>query len=785
MTLALFSSVFQLNFEGEALALRGTELGKGRGPMTQVQEFIHGFADEYQSLYNKRKILLTFIDFLELVEDNPRKFIRNSAHYLLDTFKHFGRTPLITLDPKYKERFNLFDLGTERSGPIIGGENVHHEIFSILNSFNRNGFVSKLILLHGPNGSAKSSTVETISKGMEKYSLTDEGAIYRFNWIFPLDKDKVPRGHGELQPIGFGKDSGKQNSDFQQSYALLEESKIASKLTSEFKENPLFLIPMPYREKILRKWLAKKENCREEDVSLPAYILNSGLSKKNQEIFDNLLNAHDGDVYKVFRYIQVERFFFSRQYRVGISTIEPQMSIDASEKQLTLDKNLLNLPSVLQTMNFHQVSGELIEANRGILEFSDLLKRPVEAFKYLLATIEKGTITLPTSTAFLDMVFVGTTNDKHLDAFKVMPDFSSFKGRFELINVPYLLLPQLEEKIYETDLKSISKIKHIAPHTISILCNWSVMTRLKQPDPDFYPKKYRYLVAKIDPKHKVRLYQGLPLQPFFTIEEQNFLEEIKEKMWTECQDVVIYEGRFGASPREIRAILQKASQNPNHEDLTPMTIFDELSSMIKDRSIYEFLQFEARGKYHDVEFFIETLKKDFVDAFEKEVIHSMSLAEEAQYDSLLKRYITHVVADIKREKILDETSNNYTSPSTKIMTDVENILKISMPADEFRASLLNRIAAFRIEKPQAVLDLTSVFKDLMGGIKQHFYEENKKVIEENFKAMITIETEKDSPLLSEKAKADAELTYRNLIADYGYTRRSAFKCLAFILANKS
>ena len=58
---------------------------------------------------------------------------------------------------------------------------------------------------------------------------------------------------------------------------------------------------------------------------------------------------------------------------------------------------------------------------------------------------DTGVIKLTSGNVVLDSVLVATTNDKHLDAFKTVPDFNSFKGRFELINVPYLLFPVLEK----------------------------------------------------------------------------------------------------------------------------------------------------------------------------------------------------------------------------------------------------------------------------------------------------------------------------------------------------
>ena len=407
-------------------------------------EFIRGISDQFQQSYLASKVILTFDQYIALVQKSPTHYVRNSSHYLVDMFNYFGRKRLTADYLGEKNRLLIFDQGTHKCPAIIGGETCQKEIYHILNNFARSGYNTKLIMLHGPNGSAKTSTINTIANGMEKYSNSEDGAIYRFNWIFPQDKTLLPSRRGETAPIGFGAPVNSSLTSNHESYALLEETKIAAKLISDFKENPLFLLPLAYRERFVRSWLALEKNCSPDEIVVPPHIYAAGLSKQNQLIFNNLLNGYNGNLASVFNHVQVERFTFSKQYRLGISTIEPQMAIDAREKQLTMDQNYANLPAILQTINFYHASGEIVEANRGILEFSDLLKRPVEAFKYLLTTIEQEGINLPSGTAALDLVFFATSNDKHLDAFKTIPDFSSFKDRIELVTAPFLLLPSQE-----------------------------------------------------------------------------------------------------------------------------------------------------------------------------------------------------------------------------------------------------------------------------------------------------------------------------------------------------
>lgn len=750
--------------------------------MTEVNSLLQQLNQESRTLFQERQVILSFSGFLSKLREKPSLMIRNSAQYLYDTFQHFGPSPL---SQEGQTRWRVFDIGTHKNVPIVGSEGVQEEIFKVISGFVRQGYSNKLLLLHGPNGSAKTSIIESLAHAMQKFSETEEGAIYRFNWIFPTDKALSAKAMGSAGPIGFmGGSSDEGGGIREDSFAFLDEARIASKIHSEYKENPIFLIPMPQREKLLRKWFAAEKGMSEDEVELPQHILMAGLSKRNQLIFENLLAAYDGDLGKVLRHVQIERFFFSKQYRVGIGTVEPQMSIDAYEKQLTMDRNIANLPPVLHNISFHEAEGPLIEANRGILEFSDMLKRPIEAFKYLLSTVEKGTANLSSSTTHLDIVFFASTNEKHLDAFKTIPDFASFRSRFELITAPYLLKPSLEAKIYEQDVRALEKSKPIAPHTIEMLCLWSVMTRLKQPNPDYYDAKYRALITRIDPRSKVKLYESQSLMPVFKPQEEATLVELKRAIADEYQNVVAYEGRFGASPREIKSILYRAIQNPRHTTLTPMAVFEELERLVKDRTVYEFLQLEPRGKFHQPQEFIGVCRKDFAEIFDREVTTAMTLVDEEQYEQLFSRYIDHVVAQVKRERIYNKATGSYESPNENLMKEVERILKISGPIEKHRESLLGRIAAAKIEKPNEPISVSRIFHEYLDTIKAHYYDERKKQVEDNFKVMLSLDTPEARNFSKDEIEL-AENTYRNLESKFGYPRAAAVESLKFLLSSRA
>ena len=106
-------------------------------------------------------------------------------------------------------------------------------------------------------------------------------------------------------------------------------------------------------------------------------------------------------------------------------------------------------PRRCNALTLFEPHGPLVSANRGLIEYSDLLKRPLEAFKYLLGTSETGRVPLEHFLLQLDLVLIASANEKQLSAFKEIADFASFRGRLELIRVPYLRRASVEREIYD------------------------------------------------------------------------------------------------------------------------------------------------------------------------------------------------------------------------------------------------------------------------------------------------------------------------------------------------
>ncbi|MDH5493188.1 MAG: serine protein kinase PrkA, partial [Myxococcales bacterium] len=470
--------------------------------MGGIRDELDRIGEEVRERFDAQKRVLSFWEYLELLGEHPFRHTRDASRYVRDCFDHYGRSaierPWGPID-----RFRLFDLpfldeadAPEPSGPqserLVGQEEIQHAVYRILEDFVREGRANRLILLHGPNGSAKSTLTRCVMRGLEHYSSLDEGALYRFSWVFPRGSDSGG--------IGFG--SRGDHPKAGESYAHLPDERIDVKVPSALREHPLLLLPRADRERLVRKLFAAGEIAD----APPGWVARAQLGHMSRQIYEALLTAYRGDFERVLAHVQVERWYISRRYRSGAVMIGPQMAVDASERQITADRTLGSLPASLSAVTLFEPYGELVDAAGGLIEYSDLLKRPLDAWKYLLLAIENGEVALSFSNLPLNLVMVASSNELHLAAFKEHPEYKSFRGRLHLVRVPYLLDYTREQEIYDGQI--IPRIRrHVGPHTTYVAALWSVLTRLERANPERYADvAVGRLAASLTPLEKAEIY---------------------------------------------------------------------------------------------------------------------------------------------------------------------------------------------------------------------------------------------------------------------------------------
>ena len=714
--------------------------------------------------FQRKRRVLSFEEYYRLVAEEPAAHLRDSACYVRDTFDHFGSYEVSRAAGPIR-RFRLFDSeyadGRDR---LAGHEDVQNAIYRILGGFVRQGRPSKLILLHGPNGSAKSTCVAAIARAMEHYSRLNEGALYRFNWVFPS-------GLHAKGGIGFG--TGAKGGRLE-SYAYLPEEHIDARLPDELRDHPLLLIPKSRRSELLDGLLADKGVAR----PLPDNLRYGDLSHRNREIFDAMLTLYHGDFHAVLRHVQVERFFLSRRYRAGLIVVEPKLSVDARTQQITADRSIEALPPALKTTALFRYSGELVDANRGIIEFSDLLKRPLESFKYLINTVELGRVGLENAILYLDEVFIGSSNDLHLRAFRELPDFPSFKGRIELVRVGYLLDQRAEAEIYENQF--VGGDLHVAPHAIETAALWGVLTRLQKPSSAGHAEAIRTPIDKMTAMDKALLYSPGTLPRDVEGEAGQRLRAAIRKITEENLHSDEYEGHTGPSPREVRMALLNAAQDTRRGFLSPLAVMDELEALTQMQDVYPYLRRPPKpGGFQDAKAALQFVRDHYLEQLQEDLWSAVGLISKDQIDKIIETYVAHVSHWVKGEKMRNPITGAHADPDPAVMQETEAHLLVE-DATTFRKDVITRIAGWAMTHPERRPDLDEIFAKEKRQIVQGLFHDRRGRLIERLKDTLHL-LENRLTGLDDSRTAAARDTVAYLTETHAYNEASAEEAIRYYL----
>ncbi|MFL5319157.1 MAG: PrkA family serine protein kinase, partial [Myxococcaceae bacterium] len=480
----------------------------------------------------------SFEDYLNIVRQNP-KVTRTAYQRLYDMILSHGKTEYID-NKKKLVRYNFFS--DERSGGRDAIFGLDVPLMKLVNVFKSAaagyGTEKRVILLHGPVGSSKSTIARLIKKGMEEYSRSPEGAIYSFSW--------VPGTAGDI---------------------------IKEKMKCPMNEEPLNLIPREWRPKVFG------EICPPDS----GYQIPEGteLCPACRFVFKDVMTAYKGDFQKVVEnHIRVHRLLLSEKDRVGIGTFQPKDEKNQDSTELTGDINYRKIAeygsdSDPRAFNF---DGEFNIANRGVIEFVEVLKLDVAFLYDLLGASQEHKIKpkkFPQTD--IDEVIIGHTNEPEYKRLETNEFMEALRDRTVKIDVPYITKLAEERKIYEKDFNAQRiKGKHIAPHTLEMAAMWAVLTRLEE------PKKHNLSALQ-----KLKLYNGKTL-PNFT--EDNIKELRKEAP---------REGMEGISPRYIQDKISNALVSDKGEGcINPFMVLNELEAGLRTHSLIS--NEENRKRYREL-----------------------------------------------------------------------------------------------------------------------------------------------------------------------------------------
>ncbi|MGD8413676.1 MAG: serine protein kinase [Candidatus Latescibacterota bacterium] len=489
--------------------------------------------DEFQQLNWKGN----FTDYLGIVMSNP-SVVRTAYQRIYDMIMSYG-TEEFTEHKLKIVRYKFFDdVENEGADAVYGLEVPLMKLVNVFKSAaHKLGTEKRIILLHGPVGSSKSTIVRRLKRGLETYSKRPEGALYTFSW--------------------------REETDEGERY-----------IDSPMYEEPLKLVPLTFREEV-----EAKINSKIDDPNRHVHI-EGELNPSDRYRFNDLMKRYDGDWTRVIEHVQVRRLILSEKDRVGIGTFQPKDEKNQDSTELTGDINYRKIAefgsdSDPRAFNF---DGEFNVANRGLIEFIEVLKLDVAFLYDLLGASQEHKIKPKKfSQTDIDEVIIGHTNEPEYRKLQNNEFMEALRDRTVKIDIPYITRLDNEERIYERDFnpRKIPGI-HIAPHTLEMASMWAVLTRMEE------PKK-----AALNLMQKLKLYNGQTL-PGFT--EENIKELKKE---TER------EGMEGISPRYIQDKISNALVNEDSEGcINPFMVMNELESGLDHHSLIT--SDEQRKRYREL-----------------------------------------------------------------------------------------------------------------------------------------------------------------------------------------
>ncbi|MCC2929118.1 MULTISPECIES: serine/threonine protein kinase PrkA [Bacillus] len=618
--------------------------------------------EKYREEEQRLKWEGTFADYLEIIKENP--MVAQSAHSRV--FNMIKDSGIEEIDGRKK--YSFFDrelFGLEESLERLVEEYFHP-------AAKRLDVRKRILLLMGPVSGGKSTLVTMLKKGLEAYTLTDNGAVYAIKGC-PMHED------------------------------------------------PLHLIPHHLREDFYREY-----GIRIEGSLSPLNVM-------------RLEEEYGGRIEDV----RVERIFFSEDKRTGIGTFSPSdpKSQDIADLTGSIDFSTIAEYGSESDPRAYRFDGELNKANRGMMEFQEMLKCDEKFLWHLLSLTQEGNFKAGRFALIsADELIVAHTNETEYRSFISNKKNEALHSRIIVMPVPYNLKVSEEERIYEKMIaeSDVSDV-HIAPHTLKVAAMFSILTRLKE------PKR-----SDIDLVKKMRLYDGESVEGFNSVDVEDMKKEYND------------EGMSGIDPRYV---INRISSTIIRKNMESINSLDVLRSLKEGLDQHPSISNEDRERYLNL---ISAARKEYDDIAKKEVQKAFVYSYEESAKTLMDNYLDNVEAYCNKNKLRDPLTGEEMNPDEKLMRSIEEQIGISENAKKaFREEILIRISAYARKGKR--FDYNS---------HERLREAIQKKLFADLKDVVKITTSTKTPDEQQLKKVN-EVVAR-LIDEHGYNSTSANELLKYV-----
>jgi serine protein kinase len=506
-----------------------------------------------------------------------------------------------------------------------------------------------------------------------------------------------------------------------ENYSKTDEGAVYAIKGCPMHEDPLHLIPHHLRNDFLEGY----------DIRIEGSLSPLNTMRLEKE--------YDGQIENVL----VERIFFSEDKRVGIGTFTPSdpKSQDIADLTGSIDFSTIAEFGSESDPRAYRFDGELNKANRGLMEFQEMLKLDEKFLWHLLSLTQEGNFKAGRFALIsADELIVAHTNETEYRTFIANKKNEALHSRIIVMPIPYNLKVSQEECIYEKMIKESDMTHvHIAPHALKVAAIFSVLTRLEN------SKKQGIDVVK-----KMRLYDGESVEGF----NQMDVEDLKKEFPNE--------GMNGIDPRYV---INRISSAIIRKEVSSINALDVLRSLKDGLDQHASISQADRDKYMN---FIAIARKEFDEIAKKEVQKAFVYSYEESAISLMDNYLDNVEAFCNKNKLRDLLTGEEMNPDEKLMRSIEEQIGISENAKKaFREEILIRLSAYA--RTGKRFDYNS---------HERLREAIQKKLFSDLKDVVKITTSSKTPDESHLKKVNEVIA--RLIDEYGYNSISANELLRYV-----
>ncbi|MEH6389265.1 MULTISPECIES: PrkA family serine protein kinase [Pseudomonas] len=445
------------------------------------------------------------------------------------------------------------------------------------------------------------------------------------------------------------------------------KSSLAEKLKSLIQQVPFYAIKdSPVFESPLGLFSAEEDGAiLEEDYGIPRRYINSIMSPWAVK----RLHEFNGDISQ----FRVVKLYPSILQQIAVAKTEPGDENNQDISSLVGKVDIRKLEEFPQNdPDAYSYSGALCRANQGLMEFVEMFKAPIKVLHPLLTATQEGNYNSTEGLGAIPFngVLLAHSNESEWHTFRNNKNNEAFIDRIFIVKVPYCLRVSDEIQIYQKLLSNSSlDTAHCAPDTLKMLAQFTVLSRLKEPEnSNIYSK--------------MRIYDGENLKD----------TDPKAKSIQEYRDAAgVDEGMNGLSTRFAFKILSRVF-NYDHSEIAanPVHLLYVLEQQIEQE------QFPNEVSERYLRFLKEYLAPRYVDFIGKE-IQTAYLESYSEYgQNIFDRYVMYADFWIQDQEYRDPDTGEILNRAA-LNEELEKIEKpagISNPKD-FRNEIVNFVLRAR------------------------------------------------------------------------------------------